>query len=101
MTEITLSAVIREDRRLIIELPPDTPVGLVELSIRALGTASLPNSERNAAREQLLQAGLLRTDITAPAGTVDLTAQEILELGRLPEHAPSSHQTIDEDRGDY
>jgi hypothetical protein len=103
MKPITLSAVVGEDRRLIIDLPPDTPVGPVELVVRPT-TIPAPrsgNMTREEARAILLAAGSLVTTIRAPEGTVPLTPEEILEIGKLPPGARPSEELVDEDRGLY
>lgn len=62
METITLSAVVGEDRRLVIDLPKDTPTGPVELIIRP----ATGNAAREAARAKLLAAGALVTDWASP-----------------------------------
>ncbi|MEO8610887.1 MAG: hypothetical protein ABI690_23520 [Chloroflexota bacterium] len=103
MKPITLSAVVGEDRRLIIDLPSDTPVGQVELVIRP--AMAMPPSSANMTREEaraiLLAAGSLVTTIHAPEGTVPLTPEQILEIRKLPPGARSSDELVDEDRGLY
>jgi hypothetical protein len=102
MQPITLSAVVGEDRRLIINLPPDTPVGPVELVVRPAATPQQSTTlTREEARSQQLSAGFLVTTIHAPEGTVPLTPEEILEIGRLPPGVRSSDELVDEDRGPH
>ena len=103
MKPITLSAVVGEDRRLIIDLPPDTPGGPVELVVRP-AAAPIPQGKsmtREESRAILLAAGFLVTTIHAPEGTVPLTPEEIMEIGKLPPGARSSEELVDEDRGLY
>jgi|GEM_PF-5020286 len=56
---------------------------------------------REIARGKLLAAGILSTKRRAPKGTVALTPEEILELGRLAEGSPTIQELIDADRGTY
>jgi hypothetical protein len=101
---IRLSAVVGEDRRLIIDLPPDTPIGPVELEVRPAAPAPTTSNKpltREEARAKLLAAGYLVTSIHAPEGTVPLTPQEILEIGKLPPDARISDEPVNEDRGEY
>jgi hypothetical protein len=99
---IHIKAIIGEDRRLVIDLPPDTPTGPVELVIHPAPeqTEKKPLT-REEARAKLLAAGLLVTSIHAPEGTVPLTPEELLRVGQLPPDARPSEELIDEDRGEY
>ncbi len=101
---IRLSAVVGEDRRLVIDLPPDTPLGPVELEVRPAAPVPTQRNKpltREEARAKLLAAGYLVTSIHAPEGTVPLTAEERMEIGRLPPGARPSDELVDEDRGEY
>lgn len=103
MDVITLSAIIGEDRRLVIELPPNTPTGLVDLVIRLhenVPSAPTDNPAREAIRAKLLAAGRLVTDIYASEDAVPLSPEELLRIGRLPPGSPSLDELIDEDRGE-
>ena len=97
MDTITLSVVVGEDRRLVIDLPPDTPTGPAELTIHP-ATPPRDESARDRVRAKLLEAGLLVTTIRAPEGTKPLSPEEILQLGTLPADARRSSELIDEDR---
>jgi hypothetical protein len=103
MKPITLSAVVGEDRRLIIDLPPDTPIGPVELVVRPAAVTPPQNANltREEARAILLAAGFLVTTIHAPEGTVPLTPEQILEIGKLSPGSRPSEELVDEDRGLY
>jgi hypothetical protein len=103
METIIVSATIGEDRRLVVDLPPDTPTGNVEVVIRPASTGyEIPyNPEREAARAKLLAAGFLVTSIRAPEGTVPLTVEERMRLGTMPPGAPDSLELVNEDRGEY
>ncbi len=102
MDAITLLVEIKEDRHLVIDLPPETPVGTADLTIQphaASATVPTTNSAREAARAMLLAAGALNTSIHAPEGTVELPPQELLRIGTLPSGSPSFSELLDEDRG--
>jgi hypothetical protein len=109
MNPITITAVVDEDHRLTVKLPAEIPVGPVEVTIRPLEAAA-PHPEtkvpsqpltREAARAKLLAGGLLSTGYHAPEGTVPLTPEEILELGRLYASPRTTSEMIDEDRGPH
>ncbi len=101
---IRIKTTIGEDRRLVIDLPDDTPVGPVELVIQPTEEAPQITSAtltREEARAKLLAAGALVTWVKAPPGTVALTPEERMRIGQLPPDARPSHELVDEDRGDY
>jgi hypothetical protein len=100
---IRIQTTIGEDRRLVIDLPPDTPTGPAELVIHPALSAQ-PEKKlltREEARAKLLAAGKLATWIHAPEGTVPLTPEERMRIGKLPPDARPSEELIDEDRGEY
>lgn len=103
--EITISVILGEDRRLIIDLPPDSPTGEVEVNVVVSSTAPEPqkvvNPAREAARAKLLAAGKLSTIWRAPEGYKPLTVAERMRIGTLPPDAPPSEQLVSEDRGEY
>ncbi len=103
---IVINAVVGEDRRLIIDLPPDTPTGSVTVMVaptqrEAVAEASLTtvNPERERLRAILLAAGKLGTAhydevVNYPQDDDWMTA------GKLPIGTPSSEETLRELRGD-
>jgi len=101
MADIVLNATVGEDRKLILELPPNTPTGNVQIVVRQ----SLPHPQstltRDEARQRLLDAGFLVTSIEAPEGIQPSAPDELLEIGKLPPSARPSEELIDEDRGKY
>ncbi len=103
MDAITLSVEIGEDRRLVIDLPSDTPLGSAELTIKPLHTveSDSTNAAREAARAKLMAAGILNTSHRAPEGAVALSNEELARLGQLTPGARSSEELIDEERGRY
>ncbi|MEP7285439.1 MAG: hypothetical protein ABI947_06700 [Chloroflexota bacterium] len=96
---------VGEDRRVVIDLPPETPVGPAEVTIRT--TESIPtitmgsNSAREAARAKLLAAGMHVTEFQIPEGIVELSDEEMDRLGQLRQDARPSEELINEDRGEY
>ena len=103
MVAIRIQTTIGEDRRLVIDLPPDTPTGPAELVIHpaAVESSEQKPMTREEARAKLLAAGKLATWIHAPEGAVPLTPEERMRIGKLPPDARPSEELIDEDRGEY
>lgn len=97
MTDVTLSATVGEDRRLVIDLPDEIPPGEVEVVVRP----KRDTMTREEARRLLAEAGLLSTWHKAPPGTKPLTPEERMEIGKMPPGARPSEELIDEDRGEY
>jgi hypothetical protein len=97
METITLTAVVGEDRRLVIDLPKDTPTGPVELVIRSASS----NPAREAARAKLLAAGALATNFGISDELQPISDEEIRRLGIMAPGARPSEELINEDRGDY
>ncbi len=100
---IRIHTTIGEDRRLIIDLPPDTPTGPAELVIHP---AEAPQREtktltREEARAKFLAAGFLTSGIPVPEDTVLLSPDDLLRAGRLTPGARPSEELINEDRGEY
>jgi len=103
MAMITISVVVGDDRRLVIELPPAIPLGPVEVTIRSHEDVSIPmpHPTRDAARATLIAAGFLDTTIHAPPGTARLSDAEIARIGTLPTGARPSEELVAEDRGSF
>lgn len=95
---ITLSATIGEDRRLVIDLPPDTPIGEVNLIILP-HPAPISNPAREAARAKLLVAGALRTQVDVPDSVMPLPLEERIRMGTIPPGSPTSEELVNQDRG--
>jgi hypothetical protein len=111
-TPIKISAVIGEDRRLIVDLPADTPTGPAQIEVLVHPDAQpTPHDDSEALaawrteyerlRAKLAAAGALSTTWRAPEGAVELTEAERIRIGTMPPGAPSSEQSIAEDRGEY
>jgi hypothetical protein len=103
MDTLAIPVVIGADRRLVIDLPPSTPIGPAEVVIRPStgGTADGANPAREKARATLLAAGFLTTDFGIPEGDESLSDEDIARLGRLRPGARPSEELIAEDRGNY
>jgi hypothetical protein len=102
MFALKLKAQVDANRMLVIELPPDTPLGEVELTIlsTAHSTVETSHSERQQVRARLDAAGLL-VHHPVPVGITPLTPDERLRIGTLKSGAKSSLELIDEDRGKW
>jgi hypothetical protein len=103
MDAITVSTVVGEDRRLIIDLPADTPIGPVDVVIkpRVLSEAAVINPAREAARAKLLAAGKLVVDLGIPPGSQPLPDEKLKRLAQLLSGSRSVDDLIDTDRGTY
>ena len=103
MVTVKLSATVGKDRRIVIDVPKEIPIGRIELILRTEeSTVETPqNVARETARARLLAADALVIDLGAPENVELLSPEELLRLGNLPENAPSSLDLIDEDRGQW
>ena len=112
MDAIKLSVWVGEDKKLIVDLPPETPVGLVDVQISLRQTESsveqpMANGadsetwmeKRERFRKRLMEAGLLSTAHYAPEGYVPLSDEERMRLITLPPGARPTDELVDEDRG--
>lgn len=96
MDAIKLTVNIPEDRKLVIELPSDLPVGKAEITVQPLPKAT------NVAelRERLIAAGLITVEPDDPdlLGFERLPDEELHKLTRLKPAAKSLDEIISEDR---
>ncbi len=117
MNVIKLSVWVGEDKRLVVDLPPETPVGMLDVQIlvpEVIHKEAVPiingehihgehvetvAEERARFRKILSEAGLLSTAHHAPAGYVPLSDEERMRLITLPPGARPTDELIDEDRG--
>jgi len=104
---ITLKAVVREDRRLVLNLPADIPTGPVNIVIESEDIVlALPGDEAQLKTDQervrtLLQtANRLGTAHLPLTGTTFPTSAEVERAGQLPPNAPLSETIIRELRDD-
>jgi hypothetical protein len=96
---LTIPVIVGQDRRLVLDLPANTPIGPAEITLRSqLGRVGSPLT-RAAARAALLAAGVLVTDLPAMSSSIPPSEDEIACLGILPVGARPSEALVDEDRG--
>lgn len=103
---IVINAVIGEDRRLIIDLPPDTPMGSVTVMVAPTenetpSESPTPpvNTERERLRAILLAAGKLGNAYPDEAISYPVN-DDWMAAGKLPPGTPSSEETLRELRSD-
>jgi hypothetical protein len=103
MIAVKLSAIVDENRRLVIDVPEEIPPGQVELVIRSENPVSgaHQNTARDSVRAKLLKKWALVTDVGVPEDVEPLTAEALLMAGRLADDARSSLDLINEDRGEW
>ena len=103
MIAVKLSAIVDENRRLVIDVPKEIPPGQVELVIRSENPVSnlQSNSARDIVRAKLLKEWTLVTDVGVPEDIEPLTTEALLAVGRLAENARPSLDLIDDDRGEW
>jgi hypothetical protein len=101
MVALRISVTIGEDRRLVIDLPPEVPLGPAEANVVIQAAPSIlsPTDNRAALLAELRAAGVIRETVPVPAGARQLTDAERNHIGNLPPGARPSHELIDEDRG--
>ncbi len=97
--DVVIPVQVDADRRLVIDLPPTTPLGPAEVTVRPRPAGTATPLTREAAREALRRAGLLASPIPPPEGAVALSEEAIVRLGTLPPGSRSSEELIAEDRG--
>jgi hypothetical protein len=102
MVAVRLTAVVGEDRRLNIVLPPEIPVGVVELTVKAVSSVDMEaaNAKRAEVRAKLLAGGILATEQVSSPDAIPLTIAELWKLTQPPPGAKPTHEQIDEDRGE-
>jgi hypothetical protein len=103
VTQIRLSAVVGEDRRLVIDLPANSPLGPVELTIRPLAPAEdaasqQERNERESLRAKMRDAGFLSTVSFAHDAVQGLGDDERARAGTMPMGARPSEELVAEDR---
>jgi hypothetical protein len=95
MVTLKIAVMVGEDRRLIINLPDNMPVGPAELTIQPTEFSDL------SARGILMNAGALVTDFVIPDDIEYVSDEELEEIGQMPPGTRPSEALIDEDRGAY
>lgn len=105
MVALRFSVTIGEDRRLVIDLPPEMPLGPAELTLEAESASQPinPDIDRETLMAQLRAAGLLvePDEIEAVDDADILTDEELATFAVLPPGARPSHEWIAEDRGEW
>jgi hypothetical protein len=114
MEAIKLSGWVGEDKKLVLELPAETPVGEVEVVViprngetqpiklvNGMGQLEAWVERREQLRKKLLADHLSRRLCYAPQGYVPLSDEARMALVKLPEGARLTDTLIDEDRGAY
>ena len=108
MEAIKLSVWVDDNKRILLELPADVPVGLAEIVIiPQAASTSIYNPQYPAAwaekREQLRKkmsvAGILSTAYSVPSGVRQMPPDELLMIGTLPPGIRPTDELIDEERG--
>lgn len=97
---IIIPTVIPEDRRIVIELPPDTPTGEVTLQVVVVPAETeleIQNPERERVRQKLLAAGML-TEYPLREGFVAPSPEAVRQAGRHRPGATPTDQIIREMR---
>lgn len=100
MDKITLTAMVDEKRRIMIDLPDEIEPGLVELDvvIRHIEDSD-PNSEPQTLREKLIAAGLYNPNIRyASPDAKPLSDEERDRIGRQLAGGKTALELIDEER---
>ena len=103
-----IHAVVGEDYRLIIDLPPDMPTGSITVTVvptESIATAesssaAYVNPERERLRAILLAAGKLGTAHMPPPDMIFPTEEAIHQAGILPTGARPSEDIVRELRDD-
>jgi hypothetical protein len=108
MEAIKLSGWVGEDKKLVLELPAETPVGEVEVVVipRMIEQNSYapiyPEAwmyKRITALQKMQDAGILSKVRDAPVGISPLSPDELLQMGVLPPGSRPTNELVDEDRG--
>ncbi|MHB8624860.1 MAG: hypothetical protein ACYDBJ_00520 [Aggregatilineales bacterium] len=103
---ITLVYEVKDDRRLVIDVPAELPIGTMQVTLTPLETvenvaASVINPAREAARAKLLAAGLFSTAYETIDVAPPLSEAEQERLKSLFSQGRTSDELIDEERGSY
>lgn len=98
MVAIRITAV-DEDRRVVIQLPPDAPTGNVELEI-VVHPAPSTGLTREELRARLLAAGALSIVDDSADGVPEFSDEELDALPLIDTGDVPSHILIDQERGE-
>lgn len=98
---IIISTIIGDDHKLVIDLPPDSPTGQVQVKVEVETANGVTfNTDRERIRAKLLAAGKLSTAHHSAEGTECPPDEVWMEAGVMPAGTPSSEETLRELRGD-
>ncbi len=103
MESITITAIMDEKCRIMIDVPDEIPVGRIEVTIWALPANGDEGDgiTREEARARLIAAGLLTPGIKyAPDDAVELSPEERERIGSLFAKGKPISELIDEDKED-
>jgi hypothetical protein len=100
MDAIKISVTIGEDRKLVLELPSDVPVGKAELTIQPVAQPedAPVNPTRDEMYAKLLADGKIRATRYAPEDAVRMPDEELMKISRFPPGAPTIADLINEER---
>lgn len=109
--ELIISTVIGNDHRLVLDLPPDTPTGPVEIRLVVSPAEAEPvvdeaeaiekwRQERERIRAKLAAAGALSTAHYVLDEDIEISEEEILRAGILLPGARSSEEILNELRSE-
>jgi hypothetical protein len=102
MQPITITAIVDDKRRIMIDLPDDVPIGLIKITLeQAEDIDSLESGSREWIHAKLLAAGLLAENVLSAeeiAVAEELSEEEEAELAARFAGGRSIHELIDEDR---
>jgi hypothetical protein len=107
---IIMTTVIGDDHKLVLDLPPDTPTGRVQIRLVVSPTEAEPvvdeaiakwGQERERIRAKLAAAGALSTvNYDIPEDLERPSEEAIWQAGTLPPGSPSSEKILRELRDD-
>jgi hypothetical protein len=102
MVAVRLSAIVNENRELVVKVPENIPTGPVELLIQLPDSIQTHpvNPAREAARAKLAAGGLLSAAHHLAPGTRIPTDAEVRAAGILPAGARPTEALVDEDRNE-
>lgn len=98
MVAIRITAAIDEDRRVVIQLPPDAPTGNVELEIVVHPASG--GLTREEIRARLLAAGALSIVDDSDDGIPEFSDEELEALPLIDTGDMPSHMLVDQERGE-
>ena len=100
MEPITITAVVDEKRRIMIDLPDDIPTGTVKITVEPVDELSTdPKTRHEQLQARLIAAGVVEPNVHyAPPDAEELSDEEELALGRKLAGIRPVEDYINEDR---